>query len=209
MWILATLAAYLIVGLLLHHFIFPVQAPDYQTYFKTGVSFRSNLEGLTQQVVKAEQDTLTAEITLDPGAPGPVTHFHERFDEVFTVSQGTLSMQVGEEIRHLSAGETIVIPRGVAHRPFNETDSAVVVTSKLPVDFAYCLSQIYPFWDENEANSKPPKVLFQLAVFGSRFDSFPTQDAPPQPILKTLKFLLAPTARILGYQFYKEAYAPQ
>ena len=79
----------------------------------------------------------------------------------------------------------------------------------MPLEFAYCLSQIYPFWDENEANSKPPKVLFQLAVFGNNFDSYPTKDAPPKPVLKTLKFLLAPSARLFGYKNYNENYRPK
>lgn len=79
----------------------------------------------------------------------------------------------------------------------------------MPLDFAYCLSQIYPFWDENEANTKTPKILFQLALFGNKFDSYPTTDTPPKPILKTLKFIFAPTARLIGYKNYNEAYSPK
>ncbi len=85
---------------------------------------------------------------MQPGATGPVAHTHEKFDESFTVQEGTLSMQYGAEIKTITAGHTVVIPKNTVHRPFNETDAAVVVTSEMPVDFAYCLSQIYPFWDE-------------------------------------------------------------
>lgn len=197
------------IGLILHHWVFPTKLPDYIAYFKAGKSFHSKLEGLTQTVVKIENGFLTTDIDLDPKSAGPVTHFHENFDETFTVKSGTLSMQYGTEIRKITAGQTIVIPKNTPHKPFNETDSLVVVTSEMPVDFAYCLSQIYPFWDENEANSKPPKILFQLAVFGDKFDSFPTVDAPPKPVLKALKFLLAPTARLLGYKNFKEEYKPR
>ena len=135
-----------------------------------------------------------------------MTHIHEKFDESFTVKSGTLSIQYGTEIKKITTGQTIVIPKNTPHKPFNETDSIVVVTSEMPLDFAFCLSQIYPFWDENEANSKPPKILFQLAVFGDKFDSYPTVDAPPKPVLKTLKFLLAPTARLMGYKNYNQKY---
>ena len=76
----------------------------------------------------------------------------------------------------------------------------------MPADFAYCLSQVYPAWDEDAKNSVPPNVLFQLAVFGDRFDSYPTENAPPKPVLKAIKFLLAPTARLLGYTNYEERY---
>lgn len=209
MWTLSIIAGYLLVGLIIHHWIFPTKNPDYSDYFKVGAKFHSKLEGLTQTVVKIENGNLISDIEIQAKAIGPVTHIHENFDEIFHIKSGTLSMQYGSEIKKISAGQSIVIPKNTPHKPFNETDSIVIVTSEMPLDFAYCLSQIYPFWDQNEANSKPPKILFQLAVFGDKFDSYPTVDAPPKPVLKTLKFLLAPTARLIGYKNYYEEYQPK
>jgi mannose-6-phosphate isomerase-like protein (cupin superfamily) len=209
MWILIIITSYLIIGLIIHLWVFPTQIPEYSDYFKIGQSFNSKLERLTQTIVKIENGQLITEIAIEPNSNGPVTHSHENFDETFTVKSGTLSMQYGTDIKKIIAGQSITIPKNIAHRPFNETDSVLLVTSKMPLDFAYCLSQIYPFWDEDESNSKPPKILFQLAVFGDRFDSYPTIDAPPKPVLKTLKFVLAPTARLLGYKNYNEAYRPK
>jgi mannose-6-phosphate isomerase-like protein (cupin superfamily) len=209
MWTLLIIAGYLLVGLIIHHWVLPTKTPDYSDYFKVGTSFHSKLEALTQTVVKLENGNLITDIEIQSKSGGPVTHIHEKFDEIFTVKSGTLSMQYGSDIKKFTMGQTVVIPKNTPHKPFNETDSIVVVTSEMPLDFAYCLSQIYPFWDENEANSKPPKILFQLAVFGDKFDSYPTVDAPPKPVLKALKFLLAPTARIIGYKNYDEAYQPK
>jgi mannose-6-phosphate isomerase-like protein (cupin superfamily) len=209
MWTLSIIAGYLLVGLIIHHWVLPTKTPDYSDYFKVGTSFQSKLEGLTQKVVKAENGKLITDIEIKPKSAGPVTHIHEKFDETFTVKSGTLSMQYGSEIKKITTGQTIVIPKGTSHKPFNETDSVVIVTSVMPLDFAYCLSQIYPFWDENESNTRPPKVLLQLAVFGNKFDSYPTVDAPPKPVLKALKFLLAPTARLIGYKNYNEEYQPK
>lgn len=206
MWTLSIIIGYLIIGLIIHHWVIPTKTPDYIDYFKIGKSFHSTLEGLTQTVVKVDNGNLITDIEIKPMSAGPVTHIHEKFDEKFTVKSGTLSMQYGSEIKKLTAGQTIVIPKNTPHKPFNETDSLVVVTSEMPLDFAYCLSQIYPFWDENDANTKPPKILFQLAVFGDKFDSYPTENAPPKFVLKTLKFLLAPTARLIGYKNYNEDY---
>lgn len=209
MWILSILAAYLVIGLIIHHWVLPAKTPNYTDYFKVGQSFHSKLEGLTQTITKVENEILITDITINAKSNGPVVHVHEKFDEKFTVKSGTLSMQFGAEIKKVLAGQTIVIPKNTPHKPFNETDSAVIVTSEMPLDFAYCLSQIYPFWDENQANTKPPKILFQLAVFGDKFDSYPTIDAPPKPVLKALKFILAPTARLIGYKHYNERYKPQ
>jgi len=205
---LSIIAAYFIIGLIIHHLIIPVKTPDYQTYFKTGKSFHSKLEGLKQTVVKIDNGILVSDISIEEKSVGPVTHIHENFDEKFTVKSGTLTMQFGNEVKRISEGQSIVIPKNTPHKPFNETDSTVVVTSEMPLDFAYCLSQIYPFWDKDKANTVPPKILFQLAVFGNKFDSYPTKNAPPKAVLKTLKFLLAPTARLAGYKFYTEEYQP-
>lgn len=207
--IISIIAGYLIVGLIIHHWIFPTKTPDLSNYFVVGQSFHSKLEGLSQTIVKAEKGLLTTDIKIQAKSKGPVTHIHENFDETFVVKSGTLSMQYGNDIKEITAGQTIVIPKNTPHKPFNETDSLIVVTSTMPLDFAYCLSQIYPFWDENDANTKPPKVLLQLAVFGDKFDSYPTVDAPPKPALKLLKFLLAPTARLIGYKNYNEDYRPK
>ncbi len=209
MWTLSIIGAYFIIGLIIHHWIIPTKTPDLNDYFKINLAFHSKLEGLTQTVKKVENGNLTTDIEIQPKSNGPVPHVHENFDEIFEVKSGTLSMQYGNDIRKIEAGQSITIPKNTPHRPFNETDSVVVVTSTMPLEFAYCLSQIYPFWDENEANSKPPKVLFQLAVFGDKFDSYPTKDAPPKPVLKTMKFLLAPTARLAGYKNYNEDYKPK
>lgn len=206
---LSIIAGYLIFGLIIHHWILPTKTPDYNEYFKVKTSFHSKLEGLTQTVVRIENGNLVTDIAIQPKSGGPATHLHEKFVETFTVKSGTLSMQYGTEIKKIKTGQTIVIQKNTPHKPFNETDSIVVVASKMPLDFAFCLSQIYPFWDENEANSKPPKILFQLAMFGDKFDSYQTVDAPPRPVLKTLKFLLAPTARLIGYKNYNKDYQPK
>ncbi len=206
---ISIIASYFIVGLIIHHWIFPTKTPNFNDYFKVGQSFHSKLEGLTQTIVKVENGLLTTDITIQAKSNGPVPHIHENFEETFVVKSGTLSMLYGNDIKKFTAGQTIVIPKETPHKPFNETDSLIVVTSTMPLDFAYCLSQIYPFWDENDANAKPPKVLLQLAVFGDKFDSYPTVDAPPKPALKLLKFLLAPTARLIGYKNYNEDYRPK
>ena len=209
MWTLTLVASYFIIGLVIHHWILPTKTPDLKDYFKIGQTFQSKLEGLTQTIVKVDSDKITTDIEIQPKSNGPVTHLHENFEEIFIVKSGTLSLQLGSEVKKLVAGQKMIVPKNTAHNPFNETDSSVFLTCEMPIEFAYCLSQIYPFWDENEANTKPPNVILQIAVFGDKFDSYPTKDAPPKPVLKALKFLLAPTARLLGYKIYNEKYKPK
>ncbi len=44
-------------------------------------------------------------------------HKHDDTDELFLVVEGALEMEFRDRTEHLSAGELIVVPRGVEHRP--------------------------------------------------------------------------------------------
>ncbi|MEU0382162.1 cupin domain-containing protein [Streptomyces cyaneofuscatus] len=54
-----------------------------------------------------------------PHAPGPPPHVHEHHEEAFRVLSGRLSLDVGARTLTLNAGEYVVVPRGVVHRPYN------------------------------------------------------------------------------------------
>src|SRR5689334_10528804 len=49
-----------------------------------------------------------------PGGEPPL-HVHTREDETFYVIEGKMSVWVGGAIHHLSAGDSIFLPRGVPH----------------------------------------------------------------------------------------------
>lgn len=46
---------------------------------------------------------------------GPSTHLHEEQDEIFWVTEGHFRFMVGGELMELSAGDTIFLPRKIAH----------------------------------------------------------------------------------------------
>ncbi len=46
-----------------------------------------------------------------------IFHCHENTDETFIVLAGDLSIEFESGVEHLSAGEMLVVPRGVMHRP--------------------------------------------------------------------------------------------
>lgn len=50
-----------------------------------------------------------------------VWHRHEDTDETFIVLKGTMMMHFREGIEKVEAGEMIVIPKGVEHKPASET----------------------------------------------------------------------------------------
>jgi len=63
---------------------------------------------------------------------GPFTwHHHEKEDEMFFVVKGRFRMDYREDGREreewIEAGELIIVPRGVEHRPFAEAECEVML----------------------------------------------------------------------------------
>jgi hypothetical protein len=54
-------------------------------------------------------------------------------------------------------------------------------------------------------NPSELSMLLQLSVYGSEMDAW-LADGPPVSVQKAMRFLLAPTARLLGYRNYYEEY---
>ncbi|MFK8102378.1 MAG: cupin domain-containing protein [Saprospiraceae bacterium] len=54
-------------------------------------------------------------------------HHHEVEDELFFVVEGTLFLELETETIELNAGEMVVIPRGVAHRPYAPEEAKIML----------------------------------------------------------------------------------
>lgn len=49
-------------------------------------------------------------------------HQHEHEDEMFLIVKGTLKMQFRDRTEIINAGEFIIVPRGVEHKPIAEEE---------------------------------------------------------------------------------------
>jgi mannose-6-phosphate isomerase-like protein (cupin superfamily) len=56
-----------------------------------------------------------------------VWHQHEQEDELFLVIKGQFRMEFRDRTVELSAGELIIVPRGVEHRPVAEQEVEVML----------------------------------------------------------------------------------
>ena len=54
-------------------------------------------------------------------------HFHEEEDELFLVHRGTLRMEFHDRSVELHAGDMLVVPRGVEHRPVADEEVEVLL----------------------------------------------------------------------------------
>jgi mannose-6-phosphate isomerase-like protein (cupin superfamily) len=81
--------------------------------------------GAMRGVFKADEDRYcVSEWSVEPGQPGPGAHSHEAQDEIFLVTEGTMSFLVGEDWIDAPRGTFLRVPAGVTHDFENRTDEA-------------------------------------------------------------------------------------
>ena len=56
-----------------------------------------------------------------------VWHQHEETDETFIILDGELKIEFRDRIMHLSAGEMVVVPKGVEHRPVADNECHILL----------------------------------------------------------------------------------
>ncbi|RYY65883.1 MAG: cupin domain-containing protein [Chitinophagaceae bacterium] len=204
MIILYCLGSYLVLGYLCHYVLFPEKRPDISRYFKPGQVFRSEAEGAIQTVHHQENGIVYCAAVIEPYAPGPPKHIHPDFDETFAVANGELSLWIDGAVKKIRPGQEVLIPRGVPHKPFNETGERIEVKGLVafPEKFAFNLCQIYGIIDRDPALAHSPRMALQMALLQAGGFNATVVDGPPALIQKLTGFLLLPLARMLGYKSY-------
>lgn len=196
------LFGYLAVGNLFHRAIYPLPPPDPASYPKFGDVLVSRSEGFIQKVTGIKGEWITSELVVEPNSPGPPLHYHDTFDELFSVVEGTLHVRVHKDVKQISPGETFLVAAGIPHRPFNPTAVRVVLASgepSIPITFAACLVQLYALMDA-EVQMSGLDMALQMSVIDPICDTHIADI--PAPLWETLKAVLAPAARLLGYRNY-------
>ncbi|MBL8683614.1 MAG: cupin domain-containing protein [Myxococcales bacterium] len=194
-----------LVALFIHRVAAPMDPPDPRTFPRAGDRFASRAEGFSQEVLSVDpRGRVSLRLVIAPGASGPPKHHHRTFTERFTVREGTLSIEVGPRVLQLSAGESIEIAPGVAHRPFNPGPTPVIVEgdAAMPITFAACLVQLYKIMD-GHPDARGRTMPLQLSVNDAQCDTH--VDAMPPAIERALPWIIGPWARLAGYRaWYRE-----
>ncbi|GAB4091384.1 cupin domain-containing protein [Flaviaesturariibacter terrae] len=204
LFIVLPIAAYLGIGYFCHYVLFPEKRPDISRYFRPGQVFRSEAEGAVQTVHKQEGGVVYCSAVLEPYAPGPPKHLHPDFEETFAVANGEMSLWIDGVVRKVRPGDKVLIPRGVPHKPYNETGERIEVKGLVafPEKFAFNLCQLYGIIDRDPALTHAPRMALQMALLQNGGFSATLVDGPPPFVQKLAGFLLVPLARLMGYKSY-------
>lgn len=60
-------------------------------------------------------------------------HHHEHEDEMFLAVKGSFRIEFRDRVVELSAGEFVIVPKGVEHRPVAETEAEVLLFEPMNV----------------------------------------------------------------------------
>jgi mannose-6-phosphate isomerase-like protein (cupin superfamily) len=198
----AAIVLYFGLGALLHYVVFPEEEPPEWAHLKPGSSF----ETPTGERITPIRDALGtggefAEVHFDiaPGGQVAGPHIHPHAEERFDVVSGSLTVLVGDEEKVISAGETVVVPPGTPHQAFNRGDVEMRSIARITPP-----GNLDIFFGQLRGLDYKPAFL-QMMLFVQAYDVYPA--SPPPAVVRVMSFLLAPTARLVGYRSFYPEYA--
>jgi mannose-6-phosphate isomerase-like protein (cupin superfamily) len=206
------LLAYVSIGTLLHRIVFPVPPIEPSLLPRAGDSVYNHLAGerFVFRRTGAETDGASFEVDLylDPRGAVPGAHVHAEVEEYFTVVEGVLTVRVAGVEKQFRPGETLVVPPGTPHQPYNQTEQVVHVVGggKPARKLDLCLVQTHMLLlDKNQKQPSPITLVGVIATAPESCDIYPV--GPPVALLRALRFVVAPGARLVGFKGFKPEYS--
>jgi quercetin dioxygenase-like cupin family protein len=150
--------------------------------------------------VETDGDALRFECRVEPGKARLAPHRHPRQTERFTMLEGTLAAQVGEERYTLLPGQSLTLPAQVVHQWWNASDEAVCFQVEVTParNLEATLEAICGLAQAGQLTRRAlPRNPFQLAQFGQLAETY----LPVIPVwLQKVGLRMGATlGRLLGY----------
>jgi mannose-6-phosphate isomerase-like protein (cupin superfamily) len=200
-----------LVGNLIHRFLIPEPLPEKALFPVSGEEITNPFAQEQIIFLKTGIETEGAyslrEFHLKPGGAVPRAHIHRDYEETFTVVQGELTLIFNGKEHMLHPGDSLTIPRGTAHQPVNRGAEELISINKVAPAAMHdlMLVQTHGFLTEKKQPRSKGAFFLQAMLYVDYYGTY-TADMPI-PMQRVLSFLLAPTARLLGYQTWKPEYA--
>jgi quercetin dioxygenase-like cupin family protein len=118
------------------------------------------------------------EYVVFPKAKTSVRHYHKEFSERFTISNGMMILEAGNDYKLLTPGESFIVQRNQPHTFFNHTSDDVRFTTEIrPASESYIKALIIRQALINNGlcnKSGLPKKLSYLTILINLSKSYPT-----------------------------------
>lgn len=145
--------------------------------------------------------------TWEPFSMKPAPHFHPHQDEVFTVLEGELSLQLNGKTVLLFPGESIQIPAKAIHSMWNNSAAKTVVNWKVfpAYNTEYLLETGVGLAMDGKINKNGMPGILQVALLGEKYRKEFRLGKPSYMLQRLAFWLLTPFALLNG----KRAFYPK
>lgn len=151
---------------------------------------------------------LLADLYVPPGTAGVPRHVHPALEEHITVIDGRIGAWMDGQERVLESGERLAITPGTAHSwwPVGDREARVLLDVHPAARFEQHWRQFMGLAQDGKIHPKRGPKFLQIVAIQSEFSDVSRLAAIPAPIQQVLFTLLAPVARLRGYQGANEEY---
>jgi mannose-6-phosphate isomerase-like protein (cupin superfamily) len=147
--------------------------------------------------------SLEADLYVQPGGAVVGEHVHHDFDERFTVKAGRIAFKLDGVESVAGPGEVVEIPRGHWHDWWNASDEEEAVARVHVSDglrFIQMIETLFGLARDGHTNEKGMPDPLQLAMFATEFRDVMVLRRPPAAVQAAVFGLLRPIARARGYR---------
>jgi quercetin dioxygenase-like cupin family protein len=201
----ALMAAYFGLGIVVHVYVLPEAGPAPADLPRRGTRIvqpaTKNSFVYRQTSVETDGRLFAVDVLLEPGGGSiKMPHVHPHASERFRVIDGSIRVVVNGQQHHVKTGEEVVVPAGATHGYENaENGQTRLAASFEPADqmdmFFVQLQRV------GAMNGTTRPSALQMFMFLARYRNT-YLPGPPIWFQDVLAFLLAPTARLVGYRSY-------
>ena len=83
----------------------------------------TGFRGYRAQILSHLESAVLINSHIEEGGCGPGLHYHE-VDQLYYLVEGSMNIQLGHDVSHITAGTLVFIPAGLAHRNWNDGPGA-------------------------------------------------------------------------------------
>jgi quercetin dioxygenase-like cupin family protein len=151
---------------------------------------------------------LLLKVTLKAKGEYVPNHIHVLQDETFTVLKGKLTYMINGKKMVLNEGESISLPKGIAHNHYNGDDEPVEIYHKVEpaLDFELIIENLIGLSKDGKLKNGKAGLLQELVTL-RYLDSKAFLSDMPLGAQKFLMKTVAPIARAFGYRASYKKYA--
>ena len=142
------------------------------------------------------------ETIVNPDGFVAAAHVHPAQTERFSILEGKLDFQVGDETVRAGAGDELVVPPGTAHQFWNagEDEARFLMEVRPALKFESLIETMFALAAEGKTGKRGLPGPFRLAVIAREHFDTVQLPFPPVPLQRAALAVGAPLGRALGYQ---------